>query len=1705
MSSFMVVMLLITMLEGVFPALVRADSDLGSGSNFITSVKLEIKEGGTWSVVDAAYPVPQNTDVRLTYDWEISNTVTPDIVSSIHNGSFFTVDIPDNIKVPTANAGFEIFDEVNSTKIVDGKLYLDGTKPGQEMKIEFLGDIPSGYSSITGSAGFETKFEFKTVPTENPVKLSFPIAASASNTIEVKFGPDPSKIGNGADKSGKADKYNPDKITWTLNVNKTLDTVENAKVEDTFGAGYSYVNGSLKVYDLTVQTDGTTVQGSQIGYNPEDLELTTSPSGFKLNLGNISGARQIVYETRIDDKTLTRYDNTAAYSGTRVLRNNNRESVAIGEINASVIPNRGSLLVKQGELDRAYNPRSVTWSVYVNQGELDLSDARIVDPMPAGLNLNTGSIKVYPVDIDDVSGAATVSGTELPITPGALTATPGGFTLELGSIHEAYKITYTADIADETKTSFKNDVSLYLASVLRQTQSATVSISRGKLVEKKESTSVIDYSDKHIDWYIDFNTAQKDITAASITDTLAPGHSLSPSSIKVFNLNVSAGGSLTEGAEAAGGIVITADTAATPQSFTVNFGNVSGSAYRIKYRTDITDVNKNGGTGFKNTAELRDAGGVITPGGISGPVTSNPTIQNTVSKSSTAIDYANKTIHWTITVKPKKEAMKNLKITDTFITGGLQLKQESIVVKRGSIALATTQYAVSVIDGDVRKGFVIDFGSYDVEGSDYTIEYTTDFDRNWRAGGDGEGRDYKNKADSQWIEESLPDGSKQKTASVTATRTIRQEAANNGSKSGSLRRSDREIDWTIDVNYLSEPLPAGLVIADTLNGNQVLKEGTVRVYGYSLSASDGAVVQGAEVTTGFAISVEGDKKSFTITLNDMIDGTEDGAVTKPYRIKYTSSLTGQSQDTYTNRAEVLGKSYTGSVDYASSNAFLSKAAVKDGELFIDWTIDFNKSLSAIENATITDSLSAGHVYVTGPGKLEVKKVTGVDANLNVTGSIPVDGSEYDVNYGLDPVSGLQSFILKFKNLIASRYLIKYKTEITSTQNNVTLGNSAAVSGSAITISTQPGTATVAFSFSSLSAAAKAIQTQKMCALTVTKEDAANASVKLAGAVFQIVDKATGVPVGSYTTQGTGGTFTVSLKRGDYVLKETTPPSGYQPAADQDVTLDAATKDLTVKNHKLRSITVRKTDALSGTELNGAEFTVKKKENGAEVGTITTAGSGTGTLSSLPFGEYEITETKAPTDYMPDSAPHSITLNASSASNVTVDIANQPLRTLTITKLDAEDDSPLTGAAFRITGGPAGHEVDVTTGLTDSSGKATVSGLYFGNYIVSEVTTPGNYNPPVVNSFTVDLNSLSGLDSGLTVKNYKYGQITLHKKDAQDNTPLAGAVFAVIKEGTEVGTITTDGTGTGTLGNLPFGTYSIVERTAPAGYMLDTATTVDVTLSPGSTSGSETLTDYKLRNLTIKKVDGANNTTPLAGAKFRIEGPAGFTPVETAATDASGITTVSGLSFGTYQITEITAPPGYYLNTSPASITLDKTDDSGNPPLTYSLTMTNARIPSGGGGGGGGGTAPEPPKPPVVPPVEPPVQPGQPQQPEQPKPPEQKETTTENTPVDGNITVPEGEIPTVGQPPQNGKVEVDEKGNWTYTPDPGFKGKDNFTIKVKDQDGNDKEILIEVDVNEIPQGAAKTLPKTGEQGRLGFYGAGLLLILAGFLLWRRRMA
>ncbi len=294
---------------------------------------------------------------------------------------------------------------------------------------------------------------------------------------------------------------------------------------------------------------------------------------------------------------------------------------------------------------------------------------------------------------------------------------------------------------------------------------------------------------------------------------------------------------------------------------------------------------------------------------------------------------------------------------------------------------------------------------------------------------------------------------------------------------------------------------------------------------------------------------------------------------------------------------------------------------------------------------------------------------------------------------------------------------------------------------------------------------------------------------------------------------------------------------------------------------------------------------------------------------------------------------------------------------------------------------------------------------------------------------------------------------------------------------------------------------------------------------------------KIRSVRLIKYD-TNRNYVLQGAEFELwtatldtdlqgnviyELVTGIDPVKLI-TDVNGQLLLEDLLPNKYRLIEKRSPPGYYLNADPVEFEITE-----NQTAVELVEKTNERIPSSGGGGWTPGPGPtetpkptEEPKPTETPgptetpqPTETPEPTPTPGPTETPKPTNPgdkvKEETTVDKPVKGEVEVPEKGKLKVGEEPKHGTVTITPDGKWKYTPDKGYKGKDSFTIIVTDPEGNEQEILVEIDVDDIPLGGidaggktpGKQLPKTGEDSPLPLQLAGIALIAAGVLFLNRK--
>ena len=124
-------------------------------------------------------------------------------------------------------------------------------------------------------------------------------------------------------------------------------------------------------------------------------------------------------------------------------------------------------------------------------------------------------------------------------------------------------------------------------------------------------------------------------------------------------------------------------------------------------------------------------------------------------------------------------------------------------------------------------------------------------------------------------------------------------------------------------------------------------------------------------------------------------------------------------------------------------------------------------------------------------------------------------------------------------------------------------------------------------------------------------------------------------------------------------------------------------------------------------------------------------------------------------------------------------------------------------------------------------------------------------------------------------------------------------------------------------NVPVGSYTVTEGAEPSGFVLESLTctpggeqdgTIPEQANITVTADSHvTCTYVNQRQLGAIKVTktSTKGDAPLAGAEFSVTGPNGFSTTLTTGND--GTACVDQLLFGTYHVTETTAPGGYDIN------------------------------------------------------------------------------------------------------------------------------------------------------------------------------------------------
>ena len=483
---------------------------------------------------------------------------------------------------------------------------------------------------------------------------------------------------------------------------------------------------------------------------------------------------------------------------------------------------------------------------------------------------------------------------------------------------------------------------------------------------------------------------------------------------------------------------------------------------------------------------------------------------------------------------------------------------------------------------------------------------------------------------------------------------------------------------------------------------------------------------------------------------------------------------------------------------------------------------------------------------------------------------------------------------------------------------------------------------------------------------------------LSGVAFKVVDGnggAIGPDDGIYYTDKAGEIVLEGIEPGTTVkVREIKTVEGFVlDGTPQDILIKGGeVQQLTFWNKRAGTLVIQKKDSVTGALISGAQFQLTYANGGyvdndnghlSSNGLYTTDDKGEIRISGIT-GTVVAKEVKAAPGYVIDQSTQTQTVTVNPLDTQTLTFLNEPLCSLTLTKLDSVSGKPVPGTVFAVKDGDGNLLGSYTTG---KDGTVTVTGLIPGStVVVSETKVPYGYvldtTPQTIivknGSNTVNSGGTTGGNTGgstntgngndLTFENDPTVNLTIHKYiEGTANEPLAGVVFKIVDgSGAPVGpgdgTFYTNAAGEIVIEGLEPGTVITAREIKTAeGFVLD-GTPKSVKITAGPQAPELTFWNKRAGTLVIQKKDSVTGAL-ISGAQFQLTyANGGYVDNDNGHLSSNGLYTtddkgeirISGIT-GTVVVKEVKPAPGYVIDQSTQTQTVTV-----NPMDTQTLTFLN---------------------------------------------------------------------------------------------------------------------------------------------------------------------
>ena len=988
----------------------------------------------------------QFVDVELTNsDEDISATIKGSYSKSNEEESIDKIHVSDNIKLADSTNNLLTADD-GSTKgtydILNNVITLKVKSAGNySVKVNLSGkyNLDSQNDQVTFSHGNKsiTK-ELKglrplvaTVDAPDAENKISEATAKESETDKKDSSEQPTEISDEADPDTettveKQNKAIPADANWVTGVELKINgqTIENG------GTGSVELTGENAIqlnYDLEIPQDNDNLAGETYSLTLPDIFKDMS-SGRPISL-NAEGKTIGSYLIQ-DGKIVITFSEEADNLGDIKININipglinesvfeNKDEVDVNipfsdghEYNSTIevkqVPYDGTDKKEAGKpyvLDdngeKVYtnkNPEYVDWTVRANDSMEEIKDAKVIDKLGDNLEILQDSLKIEKI-IRDRNNKETGRETVTRIKPEIKNP---GFELNLGSISDAYDITYTTKITRPEgggKLTVNNNASIVIDDDSKDySDKVDVEFSKDIPTIQKDGAVSKDNADI-VNWTVKYNFGKESIGTVNLTDKLDVG-TVDSNSIKVVQVNTNIDGNIIPGTEKE--VTVTPSTDADG-NVVISSLDANGKAYLITFDSKVP-VGTNGTIINKisddqsNTDDAKVDVNTIPTGGKVG--------EQKVDEN------GNPYIEWTITANTNRVNTPSINIKDVFNQKYLtfDVKDSSLYdLYRDGKKVDGNSYTVSDYshEEDGRKGFQLNItpaGAHEfkfVYRTYYTLagmqqpELANHAELIFNNGNGGtigpeEGIDYNITGPKAGINKS-------------------------GQYKYNPETRKQEIEWKITFNTSKINLGANAQLIDEFTSkNYSYISGSMKIKANNEEFSD-YTLDTANPNPGFTINLTKDTNAtFEVVYRTTADDTENKAQKNVAILKWQGG--DESSDATVGKRDP-GIEKSGNV---TVNA--------DGSKAINWKVVFNKNKNVIYDFKLNDTMTPSSLKV-DKDSIKIENSNGDNVTAQFIISNPENGS----------------FIVSKDKLDNMQYTLTYTTGLSAKEEAQEVKNIATIS------------------------------------------------------------------------------------------------------------------------------------------------------------------------------------------------------------------------------------------------------------------------------------------------------------------------------------------------------------------------------------------------------------------------------------------------------------------------------------------------------------------------------------------------------------------------------------------------------------------------------------------------------------------------------------